>query len=619
MDGLGFKPKKWYRFYFEDESEKSIQKAFRNRVEIKSMLDDGDYRKALYRSQWDFLSMQFTRIATCITHKKLRQGRLKSAMVKITGDGLKALSEYKKIPYYQWRFKDENGNIYTDPKEEQFPQKTDLIKGKYHGSAVVVDSAEKKSTPPPKLIDLASLSAQLATKGIKAKQVLDTYQKMYEDNIVSYPRTEDKFITPEQFNDLLPHANQIAKLVGVDVTFLTHTYPRPTHVKTGYAHGENRPGLNVPSSLAALNKYGSCAAAIYEILAKSYLAMLCDDYIYTHQTGHLKEYPTFKGSVNIPVSLGFKNIFGMEEEDNGKCLGKQAEPFEFEGFPPKPPTPTVKWLMKQLEKYDVGTGATRTSTFAEVSNEKLSDSLIKESKGKITLSEFGEMSYQILPNTHIGSLELTEQVYREMKAIAEGTGDSDTYLKQIRQYILDDIKTMQENYQKMKADYADSKDMVNGIYIPTGESISFNRVWGGHTFTDGEVEKLFAGEEISFDAVSKSGSKYTATGKLAQQEYKKHKFWGFLYQPVQGTGSGENVPSDKVEGTYKPKKKKIRFKGEFSGHTFTKDEITKLLNGDTISFEATSKAGKAYTATGKLAEQTYNGTKYWGFKLNMNR
>lgn len=30
----------------------------------------------------------------------------------------------------------------------------------------------------------------------------------------------------------------------------------------------------------------------------------------------------------------------------------------------------MKWLMKQLEKRDVGTGATRTSAYSEVTNDK---------------------------------------------------------------------------------------------------------------------------------------------------------------------------------------------------------------------------------------------------------
>ena len=89
-----------------------------------------------------------------------------------------------------------------------------------------------KQTAPPRLLDLAALSARLSSRGFKAKDVLAVYQKMYEAQVVSYPRTEDKVITPEQFNELLPKIDQIAGVVGVNPSVLTHRSPRSTHVNT---------------------------------------------------------------------------------------------------------------------------------------------------------------------------------------------------------------------------------------------------------------------------------------------------------------------------------------------------------------------------------------------------
>ncbi|NKS04691.1 hypothetical protein GS528_27965 [Rhodococcus hoagii] len=97
-------------------------------------------------------------------------------------------------------------------------------------------------------MDLAALSSLLSKKGFGAKNVLETYQKMYEVQVVSYPRTEDKFISPEQFNELLPLVDAIAAVVGVDSAALSHRTPRKSHVKSGGAHGANRPG---PTSLPA--------------------------------------------------------------------------------------------------------------------------------------------------------------------------------------------------------------------------------------------------------------------------------------------------------------------------------------------------------------------------------
>ena len=457
LDALKLYPKKWSRMYFEDESAPEVQKAFRERKIIPSMEEDPDYIKALYRSKWDYLSMQFTRIATKFGDGRsvLRQGRLKSAMVLITGDGLKALNNYEKVPFYQNRFRDENGNMYTNQEEPQYKNREE-VPAVYHSSSVVIDSKEIKHSAPPKLLDLAGLSAILAGYGVRAEQVLSTYQAMYEDQIVSYPRTEDKVVTPEQFNELLPKIDRIAAVVGVDKSLLTHRQPRPTHVKSGGAHGANRPGPNVPSSLEELKKYGACAPMIYTVLARNYLTMLGEDYEYEQQKGHLADYPSFKGIANIPKKLGFKAIFSDNdkpqdtEEENTKNLGTIAEPFIFEGFPPKPPTPTTKWLMKQLEKYDVGTGATRTSIYADVTDETAKYPLIKETKGKLSMTPYGEMSYALLPGTHIGDLKMTEQLMMDMRNIASGNANPDECLANVRNLVLDDLEVMKKNGAALK-------------------------------------------------------------------------------------------------------------------------------------------------------------------------
>lgn len=469
LDGLKLTPKKWSRMFFEDESEIEIQKAFINRKPIPSMLEDKDYLKALYRTKWDYLSMQFTRIATKVAGGKclLRQGRLKSAMVQIVGDGQKAFESYQKIPFYQNKFRDENGIVYSSTEEPQFktPQEVPQI---YHATEVVVDSVQRKTSPPPALMDLAKLSSLLAGQGIKPAEILATYQKMYEEQIVSYPRTEDKFVTPEQYNELFPKIEQIAKVVGVNTKFLTYRTPRTTHVKDGGTHGANRPGSRVPDSLSSLMKYGTYAPIIYSILAKNYLAMFGEDYEYEQQKGHLKDYPLFKGQTNIPKKLGYKAIFSDDEEiKEDKCcpLGKEAVPFVSEDFPPKPPIPTMKWLMVKLEKYDVGTGATKTSTFADITDESSHYPLLYDRNGKLSLTQYGQISYTLLPNTHIGNLKMTEQLMKEMREIANGTGNAEEYLAKIKDMVVDDIQTMQKN----KENLSQMKVTANNSFVSLGK------------------------------------------------------------------------------------------------------------------------------------------------------
>lgn len=567
--------KKITRLYFSDEhNAKDVQNGFINRKVVD--INDGNYQKALFRSKWDFLSMQFTRVATNYGYDRavLRQGRLKSAMVLLVGDQLKKVSEYKKIPFYSNKFKDENGNIYTNENEPIFKTKGEVPQN-YTDSNVIIDKRQKKKTAPPKYLDLSGLSSRLAPKGLSAQTLLNTYQKMYESGIVSYPRTEDKTITPEQFNDLLVLADDIADLVGVDKSLLTHRKPRSTHVKKGGIHGANRPGLNVPMSLDSLKKFGTGAVDIYVLLAKNYLASLAEDYEYELQEGHLEKYPDFKSTARVPLSLNFKLVFDdkndeTDEDDDSTGLGTKASPYIHEGFPPKPQNPTQRWLMDNLKREDIGTGATRVATFSDVVNQRSKYPLMNEKRGKLTLTEYGEMSYALLPGTNIGSLSITKMVFDQMKDIADGKLESDKALADIKRLVKEDIITMEKNANnstmikkgksKMSNQQYEVKEKATGMF--NGKAIKFNRQWSTHRFTDEEVEKLLNGEEIEiYDLIGKSGKPYGVRGKLAEQEYNGHKFYGFKRL---GFANKPGVPD------------------QFASYKFSDDEKFELENGGIV-------------------------------------
>lgn len=599
LDETNLRPKKWTRMYFDDESKKSVQKAFTTRKQLQGMLTDMDYVKSDFRCKFDYLTMQFTRIATkCGDGKSvLRQGRLKSAMIRIVGDQLAAIKAYKKVPYYQNRFRDENGNVFTNPDEPSFPNKND-VPSIYTDSAVIVDEKTIKHTAPPKLLDLAGLSSILSAKGIKAEVVLKTYQSMYNAQIVSYPRTEDKFISPEQFNDLLPLIDTIANLVGIDPAILTHRTPRTTHVKTGGSHGANRPGTSVPMSLDALKIHGPGAVEIYTLLARNYLAMLAEDYEYEFQKGHLEKYPDFTGSASVPKKAGYKAVFNDVDDDDlddsTAGLGSMASPFIHEGFPPKPVNPTMKWLMSQLEKRDVGTGATRAGIYADVTNSKSKYPLMTDTKGKLSLTHFGDMSYQLLADTNIGNIEMTEQLQADMRDIAAGKVAPDVCLARIAKLVEEDIETMKKNGANIEKEsgstMSEQKEKYSGKW--NGKDVSFNRVWSDHRFTDDECEALCRGEEISiFGLISKKGTTYGVTGKLAEQTYNGAKFIGF-----ERTGfANANSTSSGI-----PKK--------WCEHVFTDDEITLLEAGKSVELDGCiSKKGNVFACKVHFGETDKGG------------
>lgn len=610
------------RLYFIDESEKELQKGFTNIEDLPSFNQDGEYVKANVRSQWDYLSLQLTRLSTHAARTQgyqvvVRQGRLKSVMTKLVADQIALVKAYKKKPFYEVKYKDNNGNVFSRTFDEdrdrfRFEKKADAEADakKYGPSKVVQDSVTRKETPPGKLLDLGGLASILGTQGFKPKEVLATYQKMYEAKIVSYPRTEDKFISNEQFKEMLPLVSKIAVVVGADDKLLTHRSSRKTHVKDGGAHGANRPGLTVPKTLTDLKAYGPSAMAIYETLAKNFLAMFGENYIYDSIKGHIEKYPAFTATISVPVSLGFKAIFDAEKETAdddqsndqvSKGLGQSADRFVFEGVNKKPPHPTHKWLEKQLSRYEVGTGATRVSTLSEVTTG--TTALLTDTRGKLNLTMIGQIAAVMLDGSMIGNPAITEKLFNAMKAAGQFKIKPNAVLDSATQVVKHDKDVFYRNAQRLHSIIGEPepivlKEKVEGEYIPTGEKVSFNREWNGYAFSDQEVQKLLRGEVIMIEGKNPtSGNPFRAEGKLEESKYKGNKFWGFKRLEANAYTS-QTAP----------------FPVEWSGYRFTANDQVRLRAGEKIKIKAISKSKKPFEVEVTFEVEAFKGVTSWKIK-----
>lgn len=453
------------RMRFADEAPTSVRAAFERREAIPSMEEDGDFVKALCRARWDFLSMQLVRGASCIARSRgfrpvVRQGRLKSVMVALVGEQAAAVAAHVRRPFFEARFKDASGNSFAREKPVRVEASDPALLDGLHASEVDVDSCTRRSTPPGRLLDLAGITAALAREGHRPAAVLETYQRMYEAQVASYPRTEDKKITPEQFAELAPLADSIARVVGVDPALLTHRQPRATHVEEGGAHGANRPGPTVPESMEALSSFGPEAPAIYDLLAKSFLATLAPDFEYDLIRAHVADFPDFLATAKVPVSPGFKAVFDAEAAaaeasdeppEAVKAFEGPASPFIFEGASPRPPKPTMKWLNKRLERHAVGTGATRASTLADISADGAEDSLLKESKGALSLTRCGEVSFALLDGCMIASPEATERLFAAMELVGAFEADPQDVLATATDTVAHDLACMSANAPRLDA------------------------------------------------------------------------------------------------------------------------------------------------------------------------
>lgn len=108
-----------------------------------------------------------------------------------------------------------------------------------------------------------------------------------------------------------------------------------------------------------------------------------------------------------------------------------------------------------------------------------------------------------------------------------------------------------------------------------GETISFNREWSQHRFTDAECEALLTGNEIIIEAVSKkTGKKFSVAGKLGQSTYEGKSFVGF-----------------------QPNFEKKIIPISFLGHVFSNDERKTLEKGKPVyCIDLISKSNNEFSA-----------------------
>lgn len=598
---------KVYREYHLDETPKPFLKSLRDKKEITQ--DDPIFKMAFARSNMDYLTQQLTRVATMGIQAQgyrlpapVPMGRLKSVMLVILGDQKKALDAYTPSSEFESRYQ----------LDKLILKRTDMTrfktKDEWNAEGLPFESRVKEvrqvpgKTIPPKAFTLSKLAGAMSKKGMKVKQFQETYQKMYEAGVVSYPRTDDNFVSPEQFQEVLPHVDTVLDLLSLPSAAFTRREPRSTHVKTGGAHGALRFGENIPKSLNTLDQtYGKFASDIYRLLSERFLMMFLEDTEWVrHEYETIDTEKPFKGSVKIITKQGV--VDPDEDKDDTSIelpnLGKKAELYPHEVKSVKPAAPTTDWLMNQLEKVDVGTGATRVSTLSNISGNK--DTYpIKESK-LLDLSPIGWVGYQSAQGTTIGSVEGTQYLTQLAKEVKDGKDITDAY-DAITQVIASDVEVLRNKSIDLDGlGIQKSKPKAEGTW--KGKQIKFNKQYMDHVFTDEEVAQLLAGQEITIPVTGNDKKQTSVKGKLADLEYNGHPFVGF---------KGQFIKEGYVTGIWNGKE--VTIKGSFMDYTFTDEEVKTLFDGGIVEVVA-HKGDQTYNVTGQLAEQSYKGRSFIGYK-----
>ena len=157
------------------------------------------YQSALCRQKADWLvGINTTRLFSVLYHRTLNVGRVQTPTLAMLVERERKISQFQKEKYYVLRL-EVNG---TEAVSEKFPDSTEAERAAAacKGAAAICTSVtrEQKKEQPPKLYDLTTLQREAnRLLGYTAKQTLDYAQSLYEKKLLTYPRTESRYLTSD--------------------------------------------------------------------------------------------------------------------------------------------------------------------------------------------------------------------------------------------------------------------------------------------------------------------------------------------------------------------------------------------------------------------------------------
>ena len=157
------------------------------------------YQSALCRQKADWLvGINATRLFSVLYHRTLNVGRVQTPTLAMLAERDAKITLFHKEKYHLLR-------LVLDGAEAVSEKFTDLAEAEQaaamcKGAAVTCTSVtkEQKKEQPPKLYDLTTLQREANRLfGYTAKQTLDYAQSLYEKKLLTYPRTDSRYLTSD--------------------------------------------------------------------------------------------------------------------------------------------------------------------------------------------------------------------------------------------------------------------------------------------------------------------------------------------------------------------------------------------------------------------------------------
>lgn len=201
--------KPFQRLWISSMEDSAIREGFAHLKTGKEY--DALYEAALCRERADWIvGMNATRLFSCLYGQTLNVGRVMTPTLAMVVMRDADIAAFKPEPFYTVHLQLQDF-VVSSPRIKEKHEAENLHAACQANAVAVVTKTERKekSEKPPALYDLTSLQRE-ANKilGFTAQQTLDYTQSLYEKKLVTYPRTDSRYLT-DDMEETIPALVQI--------------------------------------------------------------------------------------------------------------------------------------------------------------------------------------------------------------------------------------------------------------------------------------------------------------------------------------------------------------------------------------------------------------------------
>ena len=452
--------KPFSRLWLSSMEENAIREGF---AHLKPSTEyDALYNAALCRERADWMvGINASRLFSRLYGQPLAVGRVMTPVLAMTVVREAAIAAFVPEKFYTVALTLADGG---SASSKRFAQKMDaerLLSKCRKEERVTVQKMKRKekSESPPQLYDLTALQRDAnRLLGFTAQQTLDYAQSLYEKRLITYPRTDSRFLTEDMAASIPGLVTDTGKVFAVEKTLPIHVRQVINGSKVTDHHALLPTKSMANADLAAL-PVGE--RNVLRLIAARLLCAVGEPHRYAETTLTTEcagEEFTAKGKVVL--SEGWK---AMERKMLGELLGKQkeqatlpdvqeqsqcsivvAELKEGQTTPPKHftedtllhamETASADSMPEGVERQGIGTPATRAATI-----EKLVQKGFLERKGnkktKVLLpTDKGKALVAVMPE-EIQSPEMTADWETKLLRIEHSEMEPKTFMTEIKEMI----------------------------------------------------------------------------------------------------------------------------------------------------------------------------------------